>query len=100
MKIHEKINLYSKKMGETAKGLGEEYGMSQQSVSAYLLGDRSMPLEFLTWYLQKHPEIDLYALFNSNERNIVAEERATYEKLKKNKEDIIKKVVALLDAEL
>lgn len=100
MKIHEKIHIYSKKIGETAKGLGEEFGMSQQSVSAYLLGDRSMPLEFLTWYLQKHPEIDLYALFSSNDNGIVAEERATYEKPKKKKDDIIKKVVAILEAEL
>jgi hypothetical protein len=58
-----------------------------------------MPLNFLAWYIETHPDLDLYALFDKKQQNIVAEPKPTYQK-KVNKQDVIDKIVAILENEL
>lgn len=61
MKIHEKIREYSKSKGETLREIAEEYGMTPQAIQLYFSGKNAIPLNFLVWYLEKHPDLDLYA---------------------------------------
>ncbi len=73
MKIHQKIREYSKGKGETMKDVAEAYGVTPQSIQLYFSGKNAMPLNFLAWYIETHPDIDLYALFNKEQENIVSE---------------------------
>lgn len=100
MEIHEKIKLFLVQKGVAAKSLAEEYGASQQTISNYLNGQNAMPLAFLVWLYEKFQrEIDLVALFEQSQSNIVAEPNATYKK-SINKKRILEKVSEILDQEL
>jgi transcriptional regulator with XRE-family HTH domain len=99
MKIYQKIREYSKGKGETMKDVAEAYGVTPQSIQLYFSGKNAMPLSFLTWYIETHPEIDLYALFNKEQQSIVSEPKAEYRK-KSKKRDVIDKIIAILEEEL
>lgn len=99
MKIHEKIKEYSKSKGETIKSVADGYGVTHQSVQQYFSGKNAMPLTFLCWYLEQHQDIDLYALFDKKQRDIVAEPRSEY-KIVRKKRDVIDKIVKILEEEL
>lgn len=99
MKIYQKIREYSKEKGETMKEIAAAYGVTPQSIQLYFSGKNAMPLNFLAWYIETHPDLDLYALFDKNQQNIVAEPRAVYQK-KVKKQDVIDKIVAILENEL
>ena len=99
MKIHEKIKEYSKSKGETIKTLAEDFGVTHQAVQQYFSGKNAMPLSFLCFYVERHPEIDLNALFDKKQRDIVSEPKAEYKVVRK-KRDIIDRIVAILDEEL
>ncbi|MCJ8153054.1 helix-turn-helix transcriptional regulator [Chryseobacterium sp. SSA4.19] len=99
MKIYQKIREYSKGKGETMRDVAEAYGVTPQSIQLYFSGKNAMPLSFLAWYIETHPEIDLYALFNKEQQSIVSEPKATYNK-KSKKRDVIDRIVAILEEEL
>lgn len=99
MKIHQKIREYSKEKGETMKEIAAAYGVTPQSIQLYFSGKNAMPLAFLAWYIENHPDLDLYALFDKKQQNIVAETRPVYEK-KVKKQEVIDKIVAILKEEL
>lgn len=98
-KIYQKIREYSKEKGETMKEIATAYGVTPQSIQLYFSGKNAMPLNFLAWYIETHPDLDLYALFDKKQQNIVAEPKPTYQK-KVNKQDVIDKIVAILEKEL
>ncbi len=99
MKIHQKIREYSKGKGETMTDIAEAYGVTPQSIQLYFSGKNAMPLKFLDWYIEKHPDIDLYALFNKEQQNIVSEPNAEYQ-TRSRKRDVIDRIVAILEKEL
>lgn len=100
MDIHEKIKLFLVQKAVSAKSISEEYGASQQTISNYLNGQNAMPLAFLVWIYDKYQnEIDLQALFNNDNKTIVAEPRSEY-KSKINKKKIMERVSKILDEEL
>ena len=100
MEIHEKIKLFLKQKKVVSKNLAEEYGISQQIISNYLNGVNAMPLAFLVWIYEKfQDEINLNALFENDNTNIVAEPRTEY-KPKLNKKRILEKMSKILDEEL
>ncbi|WP_294246586.1 helix-turn-helix transcriptional regulator [uncultured Chryseobacterium sp.] len=99
MKIHEKIKEYSKGKGETMKEIADDYGVTPQSIQLYFSGKNAMPLSFLSWYIDKHPDIDLYALFSKEHDHIVAEPRPDYHK-KYRKQHVIDRIVSILEEEL
>ncbi|MDR6158281.1 transcriptional regulator with XRE-family HTH domain [Chryseobacterium sp. SLBN-27] len=99
MKIYEKIREYSKSKGETMKEIADGYGVTPQSIQLYFSGKNAMPLNFLVWYIEKHPELDLYALFNKNQQSIVSEPKPVYNK-KSKKQDVIDRIVEILEKEL
>ncbi|KQM47078.1 hypothetical protein [Chryseobacterium sp. Leaf201] len=98
MKIYEKIREYSKGKGETMKHIADGYGVTPQSIQLYFSGKNAMPLSFLSWYIETHPDIDLYALFSKEQQNIVSEPNAEYRR--KSKSDIIDRIVTILEKEL
>ncbi|WP_294199324.1 helix-turn-helix transcriptional regulator [Chryseobacterium endophyticum] len=99
MKIYEKIREYSKGKGETMKEIAEKYGVTPQAIQMYFSGKNAMPLNFLVWYIEEHPEIDLYALFSKEHTQIVSEPRAEYHK-KYRKQHVIDRIVSILEEEL
>lgn len=99
MKIYEKIREYSKGKGETMKEIAEGYGVTPQSIQLYFSGKNAMPLNFLVWYIEKHPELDLYALFDKNQQSLVSEPKSVYHK-KSKKQDVIDKIVEILEKNL
>jgi len=99
MKIYEKIREYSKKRGETMKQVATGYGVTPQAIQLYFSGKNAMPLSFLVWYIETHPDIDLYALFSKDHDQIVSEPRADYHK-KYRKQSVIDRVVKILEDEL
>ncbi|WPO83771.1 helix-turn-helix transcriptional regulator [Chryseobacterium sp. JJR-5R] len=99
MKIYEKIREYSKGKGETMKHIADAYGVTPQSIQLYFSGKNAMPLNFLSWYLETHPDIDLYALFSKEQQHIVSEPKAEYQN-KSKKSDVIDRIVAILEEEL
>lgn len=99
MKIHEKIKRYSEDKKESRTDIAKEYGVTQQAISNYFYGKNAMPVDFLVWYVSKHPDIDLYALFSTSQQNIVKEESANYAR-KPRKQDIINKIVRILEDEI
>lgn len=99
MKIYEKIREYSKSRGETMKEIANAYGVTPQSIQLYFSGKNAMPLNFLVWYIEEHPDLDLYALFNKNEQSIVSEPKPAYHK-KSKKQDVIDRIVEILEKEL
>lgn len=99
MEIHEKIQYFVKKNKETSYSLAREYNASQQTVSNYLNGTNAMPIKFLSWYIKKHPEIDLYELFSIQQENIVNDPQATYMK-KPKKQILIDRITAIINEEL
>lgn len=99
MKIYEKIREYSKSKGETMKEIADAYGVTPQSIQLYFSGKNAMPLNFLVWYVEKHPDLDLYALFNKNQQSIVSEPKSPYNK-KSKKQDVIDRIVEILEKEL
>ena len=99
MKIYEKIREYSKSKGETMKEIADAYGVTPQSIQLYFSGKNAMPLNFLVWYIEKHPDLDLYALFNKNLQSIVSEPKPSYSK-KSKKQDVIDRIVEILEREL
>lgn len=99
MKIYEKIREYSKGKGETMKEIAEKYGVTPQAIQMYFSGKNAMPLNFLVWYIEKHPEIDLYALFSKEHNQIVSEPRAEYHK-KYRKQHVIDRIISILEEEL
>ncbi|MCF2218193.1 MULTISPECIES: helix-turn-helix domain-containing protein [Chryseobacterium] len=99
MKIHEKIREYSKSKGETLREIAEEYGMTPQAIQLYFSGKNAIPLNFLVWYLEKHPDLDLYALFDKNRESIVSEPKTPYHK-KTKKQEVIDQIVAILQKEM
>ncbi|SEM43159.1 helix-turn-helix transcriptional regulator [Chryseobacterium taichungense] len=99
MKIYEKIREYSREKGETMREIATKYGVTPQSIQLYFSGKNAMPLTFLVWYVEHHPDIDLYALFSKDHDNIVAEPRAEYHK-KYRKQHVIDSIVKILEDEL
>ncbi|OVE55970.1 helix-turn-helix domain-containing protein [Chryseobacterium mucoviscidosis] len=99
MKIHEKLREYSKSKGETLRELADEYGMTPQAIQLYFAGKNAIPLNFLVWYLEKHPDLDLYALFDKNRESIVSEPKAPYNK-KTKKQELIDRIVEILQKEM
>ncbi len=99
MKIYQKIREYSKGKGETMKEIADAYGVTPQSIQLYFAGKNAIPLNFLAWYIEKHPDIDLYALFSNEQQSIVSEPEAEYQ-TKSKKQDVIDKIVSILNKEL
>ncbi|WP_027387791.1 helix-turn-helix domain-containing protein [Chryseobacterium gregarium] len=99
MKIYEKIREYSRERGETMKYIADAYGVTPQSIQLYFSGKNAMPLNFLSWYIETHPDIDLYALFSKEQQPIVSEPKAEYTK-KSKKRDVIDRIIAILEKEL
>lgn len=98
MKVFEKIKSISEKNGESAAAIAREYGLTQQAISNYFTGKNSMPIDFLAWYITKHPEIDLYDLFNI-QQSVVSEPKSAYKTFRK-KQTVIDRIVAVLEEEL
>ncbi len=99
MKIYQKLREYSKGRGETMKEIADAYGVTPQAIQLYFSGKNAIPLSFLAWYIENHPDIDLYALFSKEQQTIVAEPNAEYQ-TKSKKRDVIDRIVSILEKEL
>lgn len=99
MKIYEKIKRHIESNKKSASSVGRDYGVSQQVISNYLNGNNAMPIDFLVWYVENNPEIDLYALFNKSQQNIVKDSKSEYI-TKAKKSQIIDKIVSILEEEI
>ncbi|GEM_PF-1284478 len=96
MKINEKIKRDADQRGLTTAQIGEKYGKKQQTISNYFNGTNAMPLDFLIWYIHQHPDIDLYALFDKDKYDIVADRTSNYP-IKASKAEILSKIGKILD---
>lgn len=101
MKIFEKIKVFIQLSDLTQKELGEMSGKSQQTITNYLTGQNQIPLDWLVWFLNEFPEIDIKELFNEKSDSYkVSEPRSKYGNKRINKESIINRISQILDEEL
>lgn len=96
MKISEKIKAFFEEKGWSHTEIGAKFGVSQQTITNYLNEKRAIPLDFLVWMKEEFPEIDTNSIISKNEKYIVAESQAMYNR-KENREEILNEIGRVLD---
>lgn len=99
MKINEKILKYFEDQGISKTEIAESYGGSAQNVWNILNRESGkVPLEFLVWVAENHPDLDLNSVLRKSDQNYtVHEDHAVYVKPQDIKQKIMEEINGILN---
>lgn len=99
MKINTKLLKFFQDKGISHVQIAESYGGTRQGVWNMLNNKNGkVPLDFLIWLAEHHPEVNINALLHSDgTESIVQESASNYEKRPATKAQIVAEIAKVLD---
>ncbi|MEC5156623.1 hypothetical protein [Chryseobacterium sp. MP_3.2] len=99
MKINAKILKFFQEKGISKKEIADSYGGTSQNIWNILNKESGkVPLDFLIWLAENHPELNINVLLQPDtDASLVSEPYSVYEKKPATKEEILAEISKVLD---